>query len=251
MTDKFSKAVSFISEKITWNRENWVISLLNCLALINWGLPKAILTDRDLKFVTDMWKKIFEQLKIKLLLSTVYHSQTDESFEITNQTAEIALKYFLTTLKNINSWVTVLLRMQTVLNNSTKYFSTVKTLTEVLYDFQICEALDFLQVNKHIELTDKAASRETQNINSADSMMLISEYRSTAIDIKNIIAFIIIQMKKYYDSKHTLKFFKVRDMVNLQLHWGYTILSIQNKKIEQQFVSSFRIKRELNIWHTG
>ena len=111
---------------------------------MNWGLSKAILTDKDLKFVADMWKKIFEQLKIKSLLSTVYYSQTDESSEIINQTAEIALQYFLTTLKDINSWVTVLLRMQTVLNNSTKYFSTVKTLTEVLYNFQIYKALDLL-----------------------------------------------------------------------------------------------------------
>ena len=73
----------------------------------------------------------------------------------------------------------------------------------------------------------------------------MTEYRSTEINVKNIIAFIIIQMKKYYNSKHTLKFVKVEDMINLQLHQRYTILSIQNKKIEQQFMSLFRIKERI------
>ena len=60
ITDKFSKAINFISDRITWNNVQWVIRLLNHLTLINWGLLKAILTDRDLKFVTDIWKKIFK-----------------------------------------------------------------------------------------------------------------------------------------------------------------------------------------------
>ena len=131
--------------------------------------------------------------------------------------------------------------MQVTLNNSIKYFSTVKTLTEVLYDFWICEALNLLQVDEHIEPEDEAVSRETQNTNSADLMMVMTEYRLTAVDEKNVIAFTVIQMKKYYDNRHKPKFFKVSDMVNLQLHWGYTISGIQNKKIEQQFVSSFKV----------
>ena len=69
----------------------------------------------------------------------------------------------------------------------------------------------------------------------------MSEYRSTAIDVKNIIALIIIYVKEYYDNKHKAKFFKVSDMINLQLHWEYTVLSIQNKKIEQQFIDLFKI----------
>ena len=131
--------------------------------------------------------------------------------------------------------------MQAALNNSTKYFSTVKTLTEVLYSFQICKVLNFLQVDKHIKSEDEAASRETQNTNSADLIMMMTEYRLTAINTKNIIAFTAIQMKKYYDNRHKSKFFKVSDMINLQLYWGYTISDIQNKKIEQQFVSLFKI----------
>ena len=72
-------------------------------------------------------------------------------------------------------------------------------------------------------------------------MMLMLEYRSTAIDVKNIIVFIIIYIKEYYNDKHKVKFFKISNMINLQLHWEYTVLSIQNKKIKQQFIDSFKI----------
>ena len=131
--------------------------------------------------------------------------------------------------------------MQAVLNNSTKYFSTVKTLTEVLYDFWTHEALDLLWVDKHIEPEDEAASRKTQNTNSANFIMMMTEYRLTAVNVKNTIAFTVIQMKEYYNKRHKSKFFKISDMINLQLHWGYTISDIQNKKIEQQFMSSFKV----------
>lgn len=102
---------------------------------MNWGLLKVILSDRDSKFVISMWKKIFKQLKVKSLLSAVYHPQINKSSEITNQTVKIALQYYLIMLNDTNSWVTVLSQMQAVLNNSTKYFSTVKTSTEVLFSF--------------------------------------------------------------------------------------------------------------------
>ena len=210
---------------------------------MNWGLLTAILSDRDPKFVADMWKEIFKQLKVKSLLSTAYHSQTDESFKITNQTAEIALQYFLATISDINSWLIVLSHMQTALNNSIKYSSTVKTSTEILFSFQIRETLDLLQINRNS--TVKTSLREPLKTNTSDTITSMSEYWSSLIDIKDIITFAVIWMKKYYDDRHKSKFFSVENMINLQLHHRYTILSIQNRKIEQQFIDSFRIIKRI------
>lgn len=55
--------------------------------------------------------------------------------------------------------------------------------------------------------------------------------------MKDAIAFTTMQMKHYYNKAHITRFFEVNKMVNLQLHCGYTILSIQNKKLDQQFVN--------------
>jgi hypothetical protein len=46
VTDKFSKTVTLISERNTMTVKDWAICLLNCLALLNWELFKAIISDQ-------------------------------------------------------------------------------------------------------------------------------------------------------------------------------------------------------------
>ena len=77
-------------------------------------------------------------------------------------------------------------------------------------------------------------------------MASITEYRSSHIDIKNAITFIIMHMKEYYDASYTSKYFKVSDRVNLQLHYRYTISGIQNRKIQQQFVDLFKVTERID-----
>jgi len=124
VTDKFSKAVTLIPERNTMTAEDWAICLLNRLTLLNWGLSRAIISDWDRKFFSNLWKGIFKQLKVDLLYLTAYHSQTDSSFKTTNKTVEIALQYWIMTLKCPEEWPKSLPRLQAALNNSTKYSST-------------------------------------------------------------------------------------------------------------------------------
>ena len=66
--------------------------------MADWGLPKILLTDRDPKFLAELWEAIFHRLGVELLYSTAYHPQTDGSSERTNQTAEVALRFYIHTL---------------------------------------------------------------------------------------------------------------------------------------------------------
>ncbi len=84
VTDKFSKAITFISNQDIITAEDWVITLLNYLALLNWDLSKAIISDWDHKFLMNLWKEVFKQLKINLLYLSVYHSQMNSSSEVIN-----------------------------------------------------------------------------------------------------------------------------------------------------------------------
>jgi len=104
VTDKFSKTVTLISERNTMTAEDWAICLLNHLALLNWELFKAIISDQNRKFLFSLWKGIFKQLKVNLLYSTAYHSQTNDSFKTMNKTVEIALQYWIMTLKCSEEW---------------------------------------------------------------------------------------------------------------------------------------------------
>ena len=64
----------------------------------------------------------------------------------------VALRYYLATVEDIHGWPTVLPRMQAALNNSTKYSSTSKTPTEILFGFRTREALDLMRVGEHNEV---------------------------------------------------------------------------------------------------
>ena len=69
----------------------WAHRLLDELLLADWGLPTRIISDRDPKFTSTLWRTIFARLETRLLMSTAYHPQTDGQSERTNQTVEIAL----------------------------------------------------------------------------------------------------------------------------------------------------------------
>ena len=84
VTCRFSKWVTLIESADTWSAEQWAHTFLNRLDLINWGLPRELITDRDPKFLSKFWTALFTKFRVKLLYSTAYHPQTDEFNERTN-----------------------------------------------------------------------------------------------------------------------------------------------------------------------
>lgn len=98
VTCKFSKKVTIIPGASTYTAKDWAKALLERLAIADWGLPSAIISDRDRKFLSELWTEIFKQLGVKLLYSTAYHPQTDGQSERTNQTVEIALQFYINSL---------------------------------------------------------------------------------------------------------------------------------------------------------
>ena len=108
VTYKFSKRVILIKGKDTFTAEDWAHAFLARLDLVDWDLPRELITDRDPKFLSKFWTSLFEKLGVKLLYSTAYHPQTDGSSERTNQTVEIALHFFVHALVDPSEWPQVL-----------------------------------------------------------------------------------------------------------------------------------------------
>ena len=121
ITDKFSKRITIVSSKNTWTAIMWAKTLLERLDLANWNLSKVIIFDRNRKFLSKLWFNLFARLKVKLLYSTVYHSQTNDSFERTNQTIEIALRYHIQTFDDIKNWSSIVEIMQRTINNDISF----------------------------------------------------------------------------------------------------------------------------------
>ena len=101
---KFFKRATIISDRDTWTAFQWAVTLLHRLNIANWELSKIIIFDRNKKFLFELWNKFFQKLKIDLLYFTTYHSQTNEVSERTNQTFEIALRFYLQDLANVKNW---------------------------------------------------------------------------------------------------------------------------------------------------
>jgi len=58
------------------------------------GLPDRVISDRDPKFTSKVFKEVCELLEVKQNISSAYHPQTDGQSEKTNQHVETALRIF-------------------------------------------------------------------------------------------------------------------------------------------------------------
>ena len=73
---KLTKAVHFIPVKPTHKIDDIAKIFTKEIFKLH-GFPKAIVSDRDVKFTSNFWKGLFADLGTKLNFSTAYHPQTN------------------------------------------------------------------------------------------------------------------------------------------------------------------------------
>lgn len=92
ITDRLLKSV-ILEPMATITTEAVAQRLVWCL-FRHHGIPRAIVSDRGPQFVSLMWKRVCELLRITRRLSTAYHPETDGSTERANQVIEHFLRCF-------------------------------------------------------------------------------------------------------------------------------------------------------------
>lgn len=221
VTCKFTKRVTIIAGKATYTASQWGIVLLERLDVGDWGLPKAIISDRDKKFLSDMWSAMFNKLGVRLLYSTAYHPQTDGQSERTNQTVEIALRFHLAAMTDYREWPKILSTIQRHLNNGRS--STGKSPNEAAYGFTPVQPLDM-----------------SRAVNDADVLPAAARAR---VDVADSIAFAQMNAKFHYDRKHQPLNMRVGDEALIRLHRGYDIPStaVLGPKLSQQYTGPFKV----------
>ena len=224
VTDKFSKAKLLIPGRDNMTAKQWASRLLTYLKLCNWRIPKATISDRDAKFRSELWKELFTRLGVDLLVSTVYHPQTDSLSERTNQTVEIALRYLITADSD-SLWHESLPALQSNFMNLV-VGTTELSPNEVLYGHAMRDEVNIL-------------GEKVKHISRKDEQSLCRQEAADAISFANARA------KLRYNKTHKHLEFKVGDMVYLRLHHGYTLPDMTNKKLSNQHVGPFEVLQRI------
>ena len=221
VTDKFSRKITLIPGKSTFTAEDWADRLLRRLRKIDWGLPKQIISDRDRKFLSELWKALFTKLGVKLLYSTAYHPQTDGSSERTNQTVEIAIRFWMSTLDDVTAWPLTIPAIQSGYNNAISA-PLGKSPNEVAAGFSLNQPLDLGAHEKELLPKDRHIAR----LEAADA-----------------IAFAQTNSKYHYDRRHHPQFFREGDYALIRLHHGYNVPAtvLTGRKYGLQYVGPFRV----------
>ena len=94
VVDKLTKATHFIPVKSTHKTDDIAKIFMKEIFKLH-GLPKAIVSDRDVKLTSNFWKGLFIDLGTKLNFSTAYHLQTDGQMERVNQVLEDMLRMYV------------------------------------------------------------------------------------------------------------------------------------------------------------
>ncbi|GKV06979.1 hypothetical protein SLEP1_g18793 [Rubroshorea leprosula] len=105
------------------------------------GVPRTIVVDRDVKFLSYFWKTMWGNLGTKLLSSTTCHPQTEGQTKVVNRTLSALFHSIIQ--KNLKNWEECLRHIEFAYNRSV-HSTTNCSPFEVVYGFNPLTPLDLL-----------------------------------------------------------------------------------------------------------
>ncbi|KAK1612962.1 hypothetical protein QYE76_036635 [Lolium multiflorum] len=120
------------------------------------GVPKTIVSDRDVKFMSYFWKTLWRKLGTKLLFSTTCHPQTDGQTDVVNRTLSQLLRSMIK--KNLKEWEECLPHVEFAYNRAV-HSTTELCPFEVVYGFKPITPLDLLPLPIHERVNMEASKR--------------------------------------------------------------------------------------------
>ncbi|XP_048627321.1 uncharacterized protein LOC125596017 [Brassica napus] len=120
------------------------------------GIPRTIVSDRDSKFLSHLWKTLWGKIGTKLLFSTTCHPQTDGQTEVVNRTLSQLLR--ATVGKNLRNWLSCLPFIEFAYNHA-RHSATELSPFEVVYGFQPEMPLDMSELPKSMFCSREGATK--------------------------------------------------------------------------------------------
>ncbi|XP_042972946.1 uncharacterized protein LOC122304748, partial [Carya illinoinensis] len=140
VVDRFSKMAHFIPCHKTDDATSIADLFFKEIVRLH-GVPRSIVSDRDVKFLSYFWKVLWGKLGTKLLFSTTCHPQTDGQTEVVNRTLTQLLRTVVQ--KNLKSWEDCLPFIEFAYNR-TMHTTTSYSHFEIVYGFNPLTPLDLM-----------------------------------------------------------------------------------------------------------
>jgi len=173
VVDRFSKMAHFIACHKSDDASHVANLFFRDIVRIH-GVPRTIVSDRDVKFMSYFWKTLWGKLGTKLLFSTTCHPQTDGQTEVVNRTLSQLLRAMIK--KNLREWEECLPHVEFAYNRAV-HTTTQLCPFEVVYGFKPITPLDLLPLPLHERVNMEASKR-------ADYVKKLHEKTREAIEKK-------------------------------------------------------------------
>ncbi|KAI0503771.1 hypothetical protein KFK09_014714 [Dendrobium nobile] len=195
--DRLTKSAHFLPIRQTDSVEKLAKLYVDEIVRLH-GIPKSIVSDRDARFTSKLWKKIQEALGTRLTFSTAFHPQTDGQSERTIQTLEDLMR--LCVLDFGGNWETHIPLIEFAYNNS--YQASIGMAPyEALYGRKCRTPLCWVE-------TGERKIIGTEMVDEATSKIRLIRDRLKAVQDRQ---------RKYYDAKHRPVEFEVGEFVFLKV----------------------------------
>jgi hypothetical protein len=173
VVDRFSKMAHFIACHKSDDASHVANLFFRDIVRLQ-GVPKTIVSDRDVKFMSYFWKTLWGKLGTKLMFSTTCHPQTDGQTEVVNKTLSQLLRTMIK--KNLREWEDCLPHVEFAYNRAV-HSTTQLCPFEVVYGFKPITPLDLLPLPLQERVNMEASKR-------ADFVEKIHEKTREAIEKK-------------------------------------------------------------------
>ena len=219
VVDLLTKQVHFVPMKESISAHGVAMLFFNHIVRHH-GLPKAIVSNRDRKFISRFWKTLFRLCGTALRMSTAYHPQSDGQTERMNRTLEEALRSYVG--HDQTTWDEYLVPLE-IAFNSAQFARTDMTPWYFNYSYHPRLPLDMANP------TDvPAVNTFTQNLD--DCIHYAQACLQCAKD----------RQKLYADQHRRDLQFQVGDMVRLHLQ-HLSLPGCPSRKLSPQFSQPLRI----------
>eukprot|EP00882_Tetradesmus_deserticola_P001192 GHRQ01001290.1.p1 GENE.GHRQ01001290.1~~GHRQ01001290.1.p1 ORF type:complete len:1007 (-),score=112.72 GHRQ01001290.1:2410-5226(-) len=173
------------------------------------GVPRSIVTDRDVRFTSKFWKAFVAQMRVQHGMSTAFHPQSDGNTERVNRVLEDMLRHYIDPTQT--DWDSLLPMVQFSINNS--FHESINSVPfELVYGKRPYLPLDLV------------VPRGEESVTNCDSATSLAERIQTAVARAKLCLQAAQQRQKAYADTHRRE---------LQLAVGAEVLlSTKNIKVK-------------------